>query len=86
LFSLFSSPLLSFDFVDAAVDVFDTNKGKGITPGNVCSKVIDYCEGQRKKNEGGYYYPPDFVTHRNSLQASERIIEQRSPASTEVRT
>lgn len=81
----FQSPLLSFDFVMGAVEVCEANEGKGVLPGNLCSKLIDYCETERKKN-GGYYYPPDFVTHRNLLRASERAIDQRSPTSMEVRT
>jgi hypothetical protein len=79
------SPLLSFDFVMAAVEVCEANEGKGVLPGNLCSKLIDYCDTERKKS-GGHYYPPDFLTHRNLLRTSERAIKQRTPTSMEVRT
>jgi hypothetical protein len=79
------SPLLSFDFVMAAVEVCEANEEKGVLPGNLCSKLIDYCDTERKKN-GGHYYPPDFLTHRNLLRTSERAVEQRTPTSMEVRT
>ena len=78
------SPLLSGDFVEAIVFVYEENREKGLPPGILCSKVIDYCEQQRKSCEAlgcgaGYYFPPDFVDHRNRLREIER-------ASTEVRS
>jgi hypothetical protein len=79
-----TSPVLSTDFVYAVVYVFEENLGKNISPGNLCSKVIDFCECERKKNktlgseDPGYYYPPDFVQHRNKLRAGERVAEQQS--------
>jgi hypothetical protein len=71
------SPLLSWDFVSAVVEVYDENRQKGLPASILCSKVIDFCERERKSNktlgcDGGYYYPPDFVDHRNRLSATER--------------
>ena len=85
------SPLLSCEFVFGAVHVCDDNRGKGLPPGILCSKVIDFCERERKRDkalgaDGGYYYPPDFVDHRNRLRAKERVIEQGSRTPAEVRT
>jgi len=67
------SPLLSCEFVLGAVNVCDENRGKWLPPGILCSKVIDFCERERKRDkalgaDGGYYYPPDFVDHRNRLR------------------
>jgi len=69
------SPLLSFDFVMAVVDVYSENQSKDISPGNFCSKIIDHCERERKRCEGGFYWPPDFKEHRDELRKGERRRE-----------
>jgi hypothetical protein len=84
------SPLLSFDFVSSVVCVYDEHREKDLSPGILCSKVIDFCEQERKRDktldcDGGYYYPPDFVDHRNRLRARERANAQTSQSSLEVR-
>jgi hypothetical protein len=73
------SPLLGFDFVMNVQEVYDDNRGKGVSSGNLCSKIIDYCERERKRCGGGNYYPPDFVEHRDRLRAKERTSERRNP-------
>ncbi len=67
------SPLLTTDFVNAVVDVYDETreKGKGFTQGNLCSKVIDRCDEQIRSGEPAYY-PPDFKEHRDRIRAVER--------------
>jgi hypothetical protein len=76
------SPHLSFSFVMSAAYVHEKNKGKDVTPGNLCSKVIDYCMTQigRSGGEcgGSYYWPPDFQDHRDRLRAQEIRVEQRA--------
>jgi hypothetical protein len=72
------SPLLSDDFVSAVVEVYDENREKGLSASILCSKVIDFCERERKSNktlggDGGYYYPPDFGDHRDRLSETERV-------------
>jgi hypothetical protein len=70
-----NSPLLSFDFVMAVVDVYDKKRGKDISAGNLCSAIVDYCNEEIERGNGGYY-PPDFVEHRNRLRENERATEQ----------
>ena len=80
------SPVLAFNFVETALEVYEENKGKDITPGNLCSKIIDRCESNRKRNGGtGYYWPPDFQKHRDQLRAQERMLERRSNSTLEAR-
>ena len=80
------SPVLAFDFVETALEVYEENEGRDITPGNLCSKIIDRCERNRKHNGGtGYYWPPDFQKHRDQLRAQERILERRSNSTLEAR-
>jgi hypothetical protein len=72
------SPLLSDDFVSAVVEVHDENREKGLSASILCSKVIDFCDRERKSNktlggDGGYYYPPDFGDHRDRLSETERV-------------
>jgi hypothetical protein len=73
-----TSPLLTYDFVSAVTTVCDEYRGKGISPGNLCSKIIDECERAREGEIAsgfsgtGYYWPPDFQDHRNRLRAGER--------------
>jgi hypothetical protein len=72
------SPLLSMDFVIAVEFVWEENQDKDLPAGILCSKVIDCCERERKRDGDGNYYPPNFVEHRNQLRARERAAEQQS--------
>jgi len=71
-------PLLTCGFVEAAVETYEKHKGKGLSRGILCSKVIDYCmtEQQRAKTLGDngseYFWPPDFQAHRDRLVQQER--------------
>jgi hypothetical protein len=79
------SPLLSWDFVDAVRDVVEEYSYKETSPGNLCSKVIDECERQRKVYGSGYLWPPDFQEHRDRLREYERAAE-REQATNRSRT
>jgi len=80
------SPFLSPDFVCTVVEVYDENVGKDLAAGNLCSKIIDRCARERKRNGGtGYYWPPDFQKHRDQLRAHERMLERRSNSTLEAR-
>jgi hypothetical protein len=80
-----SSPSLSFDFVYAVVEVYEDNQSKGISPGNLCSKIIDHCQTERGRTDGiGYYWPPDFQEHRDRLRAQE-CVHERVRTTSEVR-
>jgi hypothetical protein len=76
-----TSPLLTFGFVTATTIVCDDYRGKGISAGNLCSKIIDYCIREIKTQvKGGldgsnFYWPPDFQEHRDGFRAKERNIE-----------
>jgi hypothetical protein len=73
-----NSPLLGFDFVMAVVDVYDKKRGKGISAGNLCSAIIDYCEVEKERNGYGHNYPPDFLEHRDRLRKNESARAQSS--------
>jgi hypothetical protein len=74
-----SSLLLGFEFVTTVVDVYEETRKKDISPGNLCSRIIDRCQTERGRNDGeGYYWPPDFQHHRDSLRAQERARELMS--------
>jgi len=85
-----SSDHLSFSFVMSVVNVYEEHRDKGVTPGNLCSKVIDYCTTNRKKditlggNGDGYYWPPDFQQHRDRLRRQERQEESVLPSKRET--
>lgn len=67
------SPLLSWEFVTAVTEVYEKHADRGVLPGNLCSKVIDFCTTERKRDGGeGYYWPPDFQAHRDRLREEER--------------
>ena len=66
-----ASDLLTTDFVDAVVDVYEKKRGKNYTSGNLCSAVIDHCEGLIDNGEPAYY-APEFKEHRDHLRAAER--------------
>jgi len=71
-------PLLTGGFVEAAVEIYEKHGGKGLSPGILCSKVIDYCRTEQEcaKTLGDsgseYYWPPDFQVHRDRLRDQER--------------
>jgi hypothetical protein len=80
------SPLLSWSFVWAVVNVYDKYEDKDVTPGNLCSKVIDYCIAQKGRGEEGYNWPPDFQDHRDRLRQVERQADgSRPPSRDELR-
>lgn len=84
------SPLLSNDFVFAVACVYEENREKDLLPGILCSRVIDFCERERKGNKtigahGCYYYPPDFLAHRDRLREEERQHIQRESATSGAR-
>jgi Helix-turn-helix domain len=72
-------------FVCEVVDAYADHKDDGLSPGILCSKIIDRCMEEQKsiKTLGGgfeypsdYYWPPDFQAHRDRLRAEERAAEQ----------
>lgn len=68
-----SSALLGCDFVLTVVEVYDETRKKDMSPGNLCSRIIDRCQSERERNDGeGYYWPPDFQDHRDRLRFQER--------------
>jgi hypothetical protein len=73
-----NDPLLTFDFVCAVTIVCEEHRGKGVSPGNLCSKIIDYCHRKIKAatasgiSGSSNSWPPDFQEHRNRLRAEER--------------
>jgi len=80
-------------FVEVVQDVYEDHKEE-LSPGNLCSRVIDHCmrEQQRHKDRrlktlgldpSEYYFPTDFVEHRNRLRAEE--CGQTLRATAEVR-
>jgi hypothetical protein len=71
-----NSPLLTTHFIDAVVNVVAEYSYAEICPANLCSRVIDECEGRIKKGEPAYY-PPDFVAHRDRLQKDKREAERK---------
>lgn len=82
----FNDPCLSSSFVFAVADIYERHCVDGtVTPGNLCSKVIDYLMSQREgnlKNNGdgaGNYWPPEFEEHRDQLRRRERKGERGTP-------
>lgn len=70
------SPQLSAAFLITACEVFDENREREITRGNLCSKIIDRCVRVNKEDpDGGYYWPPDFQEHRDRLRQAERAVK-----------
>jgi predicted DNA-binding transcriptional regulator AlpA len=73
-----NDPAYSVFFLKAGREVFDEveEKGKYVSPGNLCSKVIDRCLRNRKKGlDDAFYWPFDFQEHRDRLREKERIEE-----------
>jgi hypothetical protein len=77
-------------FVYAAWEVYEEHKDEGLSLGILCTKIIDHCMSEQKSyktlgmDPSEYYYPPDFVEHRERLRAKERVHERRTRATTEV--
>ena len=73
---------LAAGFVYAVEEMVDKHKGTGISPGNLCSKIIDHCQAQQEcckklgASASDYYWPPDFQDHRDRLRAQERAQEK----------
>jgi hypothetical protein len=72
---------LTYDFVLAVLIVCDEHRGKSVSRGNLCSKVIDYCDREIKAATklgmpgASNCWPPDFQDYRNRLRAEERKLE-----------
>lgn len=73
-------------FVYVAWDEYDNRKDKLPPPGVLCCKIIDRCMSEQQKirtlnckysDPSEYFYPPDFVAHRDRLRAEERKVEAR---------
>jgi hypothetical protein len=73
------SPLLGRDFVFSVMEIVDDHGAKGVLPGNLCSKVIDFCSTEK------ILWPPDFQAHRDRLREAEREAERRHLQSELVR-
>jgi hypothetical protein len=75
---------LAYGFVDAVEAMVDKHKGAEISPGNLCSKMLDYCVAQQKSckklgaDPSAYYWPPDFQEHRDRLRIQELAREKSS--------
>jgi hypothetical protein len=90
-----SSPLVSRTFVFTAAEVYQENRGRGLSLGVLCCKVIDMldryrredkeCAAQSGRPSDGYFYPPDFKEHRDRLRARERLHEQGVHSTREAR-
>jgi hypothetical protein len=76
-------------FVAAVEAMWDKFKDTEISQGNLCSKIIDYCQAQQEScvkldapaARSDYYWPPDFQDHRDRLRAQERVQEKSQCAS-----
>jgi|GEM_PF-2640716 hypothetical protein len=72
---------LSCGFVWTVVDVFRDHQGESLSPGILCSKIIDRCVSEQSacKKLGAdpseYFWPVDFQDHRDRLRAEERRAE-----------
>lgn len=74
-----NSELLTTDFVDAVVDVYEKKRSKNYTSGNLCSAVIDQCKELIDSGEPAYY-APEFKEHRDRLREDERKAERGQAA------
>jgi hypothetical protein len=69
-------------FVWTLFDVYDDHKDDLPLPGNLCSKIIDHCMAKQEScktigsDPSEYYYPLDFVEHRDRLREQERRAEK----------
>jgi hypothetical protein len=70
-------------FILAIGEVYETYKKNLPTPGNFCSKVITLCDSKIKglRRQGldrsEFYYPNDFLDHRDRLRKQERVEEKK---------
>lgn len=79
-------------FVNAVELIWGKYKGTEISQGNLCSKIIDYCQAQQEScvklgtpaARSDYYWPPDFQDHRDQLRAKERDQEKSQSARVSV--
>jgi hypothetical protein len=75
---------LTDGFTFTLMEISEKHKHDEISPGNLCSKVIDRCLSEQKacktlgSDPSEYYWPPDFQDHRDKLRARERAAEQQS--------
>jgi hypothetical protein len=82
---------LSSDFVNAVCNVYEEHRGAGVSPGNLCSKVIDRLQRDRRfdRKQGGdgcgHFWPNDFQRHRDTLREQERRVEAVAKANTNDR-
>jgi hypothetical protein len=73
---------LSDGFVNAVEVIWGKYKGTDISPGILCTKIIDCCMREQESNkklgvpESDYYWPPDFGDYRNRLRDQERAHEK----------
>jgi len=78
-------------FVFAVSDVYDRRRNEALSPGFLCSKIIDRCMSEQASyrtlgmDPSEYYYPPEFVEHRDRLMKKARQHVQAAPSSTGVR-
>ena len=78
-----SSPKnIAMGFTLMLMETYEKHRADEISPGNLCSKVIDRCASEQKacKTTGAdpsdYFWPPDFQEHRDRLRKEERASEQ----------
>ena len=74
-------------FVEAMETVYEDHKNdSALTPGNFCSKVIDYCISKQRAakqlgmDQSDYFWPPGFQEYRDELRAKERQQEAKDRA------
>lgn len=71
------NPQLSAAFLITACEVYQENRNREISLGNLCSKIIDRCVRENKQDpDGGYYWPTDFQEYRDRLRQVERASER----------
>jgi hypothetical protein len=77
---------VTWDFVYSVRSIGEQNQGKAVSPGNLCSKIMDDLDRQRVSDQenggdgGGYYWPHDFQEHRDALRERERVVEAATQA------
>lgn len=78
------SQRLTYGFVWAVWDTHKkTERDSSLSPGNLCSKIIDCCMAKQEScktlgsDPSEYFWPPDFQEHRDRLREQERASEKR---------
>ena len=77
---------LAGGFISVVYEVYEEHENGDISPGNLCSKIIDRCLSEQRaaKMLGGdpsdYFWPPEFQEHRDRLREGERIQEAAANA------